>query len=77
MKLYKDLFIALIPIIGLVVIGFVVYFLFKAPSNSDKSEYGETLILMSFWMLSTSVVLAFLALKGSKKSKKNKINFFY
>ena len=72
MKLYKDLFIALIPIIGLVVIGFVAYFLFKAFPNSDKSEYDETLILMSIWMLSMPVVLAFLAIKGSGKSKKIK-----
>lgn len=69
MKLYKDLFIALLPIIGLMVFGFIAYFLFKAFPNSNTSEYDETLILMSFWMLSIPVVLAFLAIKNSKTDK--------
>ena len=69
MKLYIDLFIALLPIIGLVIMGFVAYILFNVFPSSEKSEYDETLILMSFWMLSIPVVLAFLAIKNSKTDK--------
>lgn len=70
MRQYKDLFMALLPIIGLVVIGFVAYILFKAFPDSNKSGDDDIEILMGVWMLFIPVVLAFVAIKSDKTNKK-------
>lgn len=66
MKLYKDLFIALLPIIGLVIMGLIAYILFNVFPSSEKSEYDDIQIIMGFWMSLIPVVLAFLAIKNTK-----------
>lgn len=69
MKLYKDLFIALLPIIGLVIMGLIAYILFNVFPSSEKSEYDDIQIFMVFWMSLIPVVLAFLAIKNTKTDK--------
>lgn len=69
MKLLKELFVVLLPLIGLVVMGFVAYILFSLPPNSEKLENDDVQILIGFWLSLMPFVVAFLAIKGGKKNK--------
>lgn len=69
MKLLKELLVALMPLIGLVVMGFIAYILFRLLPISENSGDDDIQILIGFWLLLMPIVLVFLAIKSNEKNK--------
>lgn len=69
MKLLKELLVALMPLIGLVVMGFIAYILFSLLPISENSGDDDIQILIGFWLLLMPIVLVFLAIKSNEKNK--------